>query len=64
MARQLAARRRRVTRPCDVCGRLTTGTGKRRYCSVACGQKAKYRRAKALRALAAAEPPADTGGQL
>ena len=46
-AKLLAARRRQVQTRCAVCGISTAGTTKRRYCSNACRQRAKYQRHKA-----------------
>jgi hypothetical protein len=39
-ARTLAARRRRATRECKVCGNEFTGIATRRYCSAACRLRA------------------------
>jgi hypothetical protein len=43
-ARLSAARRRRVTIDCVICGRGVTGTVRRRYCSVACKLRAARQR--------------------
>ena len=46
LGRLLAARRRRVTGTCPVCGATFTGIGKRRYCSDRCRFRATYLRRK------------------
>ena len=49
-ARLRAAKRRRVTKACEVCGRSFEGIAQRRYCSDACRIRASRRRAEALAA--------------
>jgi hypothetical protein len=46
IGRLLASLRARVRVPCAYCGKLVTGSRRRRYCSPACRQAA-YRRRKA-----------------
>ncbi len=43
-AQLMAARRRKVERPCAVCGRLMVATVRRRYCSPACSSRAYRQR--------------------
>ena len=50
LGRLLAARRRRMTGTCPVCGTTFTGIGKRRYCSDRCRFRATYLRRKGNRA--------------
>jgi len=45
-ARELAALRRKVNHKCGTCGTGFRGNKTARYCSNACRQKAKYKRAK------------------
>jgi hypothetical protein len=44
IARQLAARRAPRTVTCSVCGTLTVGIGRRKYCSEQCAKRAWWRR--------------------
>ncbi len=44
VARALAARRKRVTRRCEICGTEFTGVTTRRYCSAACRLRASRQR--------------------
>lgn len=46
-ARDLAARRRRIKRSCEVCGTEFTGVATRRYCSAACRLRASRERRQA-----------------
>ncbi len=41
----VAAQRKHGARACTVCGAVVDGLATRRYCSNACRQRAKYRRA-------------------
>ncbi len=46
LGRRLANARRKVEGTCEVCGKPFTGIRTRRYCSMACVQRAYYLRTK------------------